>query len=166
MSKLAFIFSLLLISCNSTYAANKPTEKENNFPITVNADQLVSKSKAGQSEYKGHVELVRNKLELTGDKLKLNHPNDKLQDAIVYGSPAKFKDYLDKKQQWVHGEAKQITFDQTKDTITLTDKAVMVMDNGNTIRADKIIIYNKDETFEALGSKESGRIKMTIQPDN
>jgi lipopolysaccharide export system protein LptA len=158
---------LLLCLPLTLHAANKNhDDKGTNYPITVNADQLVSQTKAGQSEYRGNVELSRNKLLLKGDKVKLHHPNDKLQEAIVLGSPATFKDFLPKKQQWMTGEAKQMIFDQEKDTLTLLQQAVMTMENGNSIRAEKIIIYNKDETFEAQGGKQSGRIKMVIQPDN
>ncbi len=145
---------------------DKPAEDSKNYPVTISADQLVSQSKAGQSEYRGNVQLNRNKLELQGSQLKLIHPNDKLQTATTTGNPATFKDYLPKKQQWVNGEAKQILFDQEKDTVTLIDNASMIMDNGNRIKADKIVIHNKDETFEASGSKQNGRVKMTLQPDN
>jgi len=145
---------------------DKSAAESKSYPVTISADQLVSQSKAGQSEYRGNVQLNRNKLELQGAQLKLIHPNDKLQTATTTGNPAKFKDYLPKKQQWVNGEAKQILFDQEKDTVTLIDNASMIMDNGNRINADKIVIYNKDETFEASGSKQNGRVKMTLQPEN
>lgn len=153
----------------ATTKANKPkTEVSDNksFPVDISADQLISQTKGGQSEYRGNVVLERNKLTLQGNSLKIIHPGDKLQQATMSGSPAKFKDYLPKKQQWVNGEAKNIVFQQDKDTITLTENAYIIMDNGNKINADKIVIYNKDETFEAFGSKQSGRVKMTIQPEN
>ncbi|MBP7900750.1 MAG: lipopolysaccharide transport periplasmic protein LptA [Gammaproteobacteria bacterium] len=137
-----------------------------NFPVHISADQLISQTKGGQSEYRGNVLLERNKLTLQGVSLVIIHPGDKLQQATMTGGPAKFKDYLPKKQQWVNGEAKSISFQQDKDTITLTENAYIVMDNGNKINADKIVIYNKDETFEAFGGKQSGRVKMTIQPEN
>jgi lipopolysaccharide transport protein LptA len=143
----------------------KNTETNKVYPINVSADQLISQTKGGQSEYKGNVFLERNKLTIQGQTLKLIHPGDKLQQAIMSGNLAKFKDYLPKKQQWVNGEAKQIIFNQDQDTVTLLDNAFMIMDNGNQIHADKIIIHNKDETFEANGSKQSGRVKMTIQPE-
>jgi len=143
-----------------------PTSDTKNLPVQVSADQLISQTKGGQSEYRGNVVLDRNKLTLQGNSLKILHPGDKLQQATMSGNPAKFKDYLPKKQQWVNGEAKSIVFQQDKDTITLTDNAYIVMDNGNKINADKIIIYNKDETFEAFGGKQSGRVKMIIQPEN
>lgn len=142
------------------------TTESKNYPVDISADQLISQTKGGQSEYRGNVLLERNKLTLQGNSLKIIHPGDKLQQATMSGSPAKFKDYLPKKQQWVNGEAKTILFQQEKDTITLTDNAYIVMDNGNKINADKIVIYNKDETFEAFGGKQSGRVKMTIQPEN
>lgn len=137
-----------------------------NFPVHISADQLINQTKGGQSEYRGNVLLERNKLTLQGNSLKIIHPGDKLQQATMSGNPAKFKDYLPKKQQWVNGEAKNILFQQDKDTVTLTENAYIIMDNGNKINADKIVIYNKDETFEAFGGKQSGRVKMTIQPEN
>lgn len=143
----------------------KNTDTTKVYPINVSADQLISQTKGGQSEYKGNVLLERNKLTIQGQTLKLIHPGDKLQQATMSGNLAKFKDYLPKKQQWINGEAKQIIFNQDQDTITLLDNAFMIMDNGNQIHADKIIIHNKDETFEANGSKQSGRVKMTIQPE-
>ncbi len=161
---------LILLCCvllsNSPFAASKTNNDDKVYPITVSADQLISQSKAGQSEYRGNVQLNRNKLELQGAQLKLIHPSDKLRTATIIGNPAVFKDFLPKKQQWVTGEAKQILFDQEKGTITLIDNASMIMDNGSRIRADKIVIHNKDETFEANGSKQNGRVKMTIQPEN
>jgi lipopolysaccharide transport protein LptA len=153
-------------------SASKPvknkaeTTDNKSFPVDISADQLISQTKGGQSEYRGNVLLERNKLMLQGNSLKIIHPGDKLQQATMSGNPAKFKDYLAKKQQWVNGEAKNILFQQDKDTITLTENAFIVMDNGNKIHADKIVIYNKDETFEAFGSKQNGRVKMTIQSEN
>lgn len=167
--KRLIIAVLLLLPSLALAASKSSTEKgsdDKSYPVTVSADQLISQTKAGQSEYRGNVQLNRNKLELQGTQLKLVHPNDKLQTATTIGNPATFKDYLVKKQQWVNGEAKQIIFDQEKDTITLIDNASMVMDNGNKIKADKITIHNKDETFEASGSKQTGRVKMTLQPEN
>ncbi len=166
----SLLLCLLLLQPLSLFAAgktnnDKSAEEVKSYPVTISADQLVSQSKAGQSEYRGNVQLNRNKLELQGSQLKLIHPNDKLQTATTIGNPATFKDYLPKKQQWVNGEAKQILFDQEKDTITLIDNASMIMDNGNRIKADKIVIHNKDETFEASGSKQNGRVKMTLQPE-
>jgi lipopolysaccharide export system protein LptA len=161
--------SLCLLLPSLLFAAGKTAEKADDtktYPVTISADQLVSQTKAGHSEYRGNVQLNRNKLELHGDRLSIVHPNDKLQTATTTGNPATFKDYLAKKQQWVNGEAKQILFDQDKDTITLIDNASMVMDNGNRINANKIVIHNKSETFEATGSKQDGRVKMTIQPEN
>jgi len=144
------------------------TDKNDNktYPVNVSADQLISQTQAGNSEYRGNVVLTRNKLETHGDKVKLVHPNNNFETATITGKPATFKDYLPKKQQWMNGEAKQIFFDQDKDTVTLTEDAIMVMDNGNRIKADKIIIYNKTETFEAVGSKQHGsRVQMVIQPE-
>lgn len=157
----------------STTAATSKTNKtkteasdNKSFPVNISADQLISQTKGGQSEYRGNVVLERNKLTLQGNSLKIIHPGDKLQEATMSGNPAKFKDYLPKKQQWVNGEAKNIVFQQDKDTIILTENAFIIMDNGNKINADKIVIYNKDETFEAFGSKQNGRVKMTIQSEN
>jgi lipopolysaccharide export system protein LptA len=152
---------------------NKPektdkSDKNDNktYPVNVSADQLISQTQAGNSEYRGNVVLTRNKLETHGDKVRLVHPNNNFETATITGKPATFKDYLPKKQQWMNGEAKQIFFDQDKDTVTLTEDAIMVMDNGNRIKADKIIIYNKTETFEAVGSKQhGGRVQMVIQPE-
>ncbi len=149
-----------------TTKAKTETADSKNYPVDISADQLISQTKGGQSEYRGNVVLERNKLTLQGNSLKIIHPGDKLQQATMSGTPAKFKDYLPKKQQWVNGEAKNIVFQQDKDTVTLTENAYIVMDNGNKINADKIVIYNKDETFEAFGGKQSGRVKMTIQPEN
>jgi lipopolysaccharide transport protein LptA len=168
VKSLSIIFLLLpSIAFSATKStSDKSTEDIKNHPVSVSADQLISQTKAGQSEYRGNVQLNRNKLELHGDQLHIIHPNDKLQTATTKGNPATFKDYLPKKKQWVNGEAKQILFDQEKDTITLIDNASIVMDNGNKVNATKIIIYNKDETFEASGNKQQGRVKMTIQPEN
>lgn len=147
-----------------TTKADKPDNKT--YPVNVSADQLISQTQAGNSEYRGNVVLTRNKLETRGDKVKLVHPNNNFETATITGKPATFKDFLPKKQQWMNGEAKQIFFDQDKDTITLTEDAIMVMDNGNRIKAEKIIIYNKTETFEAVGSKQHGsRVQMVIQPE-
>lgn len=67
----------------------------------------------------------------------------------------------------MNGEAKQIIFDQQKDTITLKDDAVITTDKGNQIKAEQIILYNKTETFEAVGDKKHGtRVQMVIQADN
>lgn len=145
---------------------SKQANKNKAYPIHVSADQLISQTKGGQSEYKGNVYLDRNQLNLRGQRLVILHPNDQLQQATMTGSPAKFKDYLEEKQQWVNGEAKRIVYEQSNDTITLIDEAMMVMDNGNKINADKIVIYNKTETFEAFGSQSHGRIKMIIQPED
>lgn len=184
VNRLILILISLLLVVNLAQASNKSSDKttvestsvknkpktENNepktYPIQISADQLISQTKGGQSEYKGNVQLERNKLSMQGSSLKITHPGDKLQQAVMSGSPAKFKDYLIKKQQWLTGEAKQITFQQDKDTVTLSEGASITMDNGNKILADKIIIYNKDETFEAFGGKQTSRVKMTILPDS
>jgi lipopolysaccharide transport protein LptA len=110
--------------------------------------------------------LTRHKLEATGDALLITHPNDKLQTARIEGKPAKFKDFMPKKQEWVTGEANYIIFDQEKDTITLKENAYIVTDKGNQIKADQILLYNKTETFEATGDKKQGtRVQMVIQPE-
>lgn len=147
-------------------SADKKAETNKPYPVNVSADELISQTKGGQSEYRGKVQLTRNKLEATGDTLLILHPNDKLQSAVLEGKPAKFKEFMPKKQEWVNGEAKRIIFDQEKDTVTLKDNAMIVTDKGNQIKAEQIILYNKTETFEALGDKKHGtRVQMVIQSE-
>jgi lipopolysaccharide export system protein LptA len=169
----ALVVSCLILMLSPAYGAedarsSKSKQNDNKpYPVNISADQLVSQTKAGQSEYRGKVLLTRHKFEASGESLKLIHPNDRLQTATIVGNPATFKDFMPKKQQWVNGEAKNILFDQEKDTITLLDNASIMTDKGNQIKADKIILYNKTETFEALGNKKQGtRVQMVLQPEN
>lgn len=149
---------------SSTTEARASSARE---PMTISADQLISQTRSGQSEYRGSVQLTRGKLELKGDTLLIQHPGDKLQTATITGKPATLRDYLPKKQQWLKGEARSITFDQSRDTITLNDNASLTLDNGNTIQAQRITLYNKDETFEASGSKDKkGRVQMIIRTED
>jgi len=135
-------------------------------PIEITADQLEFSKKSGKSIYTGHVIVTQGSMKLTGDKVIMLHPQQKIQKVEVYGRPAYFKKYLPTEKKWNQGHAQTIIYWATSKKIRLIGQAFFQQGNSNQISGPELIYDMNQQTLQAHATEqEKSRIHVTIQPE-
>lgn len=163
----AMFFSAL--SAMPSYAANssKVVDPDQEQPIEITADQLQFHRDEGYSVYSGHVRISQGTLKLTGDKVILKHPNQKLQTAHITGRPATFKKFLADQQRWIKGQANTIDYDAVAQTLLLTGNAEVHQGDQNIITGPQLRYNLEKHTLQAQQMpNEKQRIHVILQPEN
>lgn len=156
--KLHFNFYLLTALLLSTSFANAEKKAQ---PIEISADSLIAQEQKGVSTYQGNVVILQGKLLIKGDKVIIKHPNQKISQAIITGSPATFKNFIESEQSWVTGHANKITYHADKKTILFEEKAHINQAGKNSISGSSILYDAEKETIQAKGNKaKNERIKV------
>ncbi|MGA8259798.1 MAG: lipopolysaccharide transport periplasmic protein LptA [Arenicellales bacterium] len=150
-------------------------------PATIEADQVEFDFRTGQRTYKGNVVVVQGTLKVTGDKLVVQYDNNnqQIQTATSWGTPATFKQRPDGKKADVYGEGNTIVLDETKNTLTLIDNA-MLKQAGDTAKGKQIVYHMDTDKMTVQGAPQQkqtggttatgtqtkpGRARVVILPD-
>lgn len=150
-------------------------------PATIEADQVEFDFRTGQRTYKGNVVVVQGTLKVTGDKLVVQYDNNnqQIQTATSWGTPATFKQRPDGKKADVYGEGNTIVLDETKNTLTLIDNA-MLKQAGDTAKGKQIVYHMDTDKMTVQGAPRQkqtggtaatgtetkpGRARVVILPD-
>lgn len=135
-------------------------------PATIDADEVEFDFRTGTRTYKGNVVVVQGTLKITGDKIVVQYDDSgqEIQTATSWGTPATFKQRPDGKDADVYGEGNTIVLNETKNTLTLIENALMKQ-AGNTAQG-KQIVYHMDTDKMTVQSgrqqqKEEGGEKAT-----
>ena len=139
-------------------------------PATIDADEVEFDFRTGTRTYKGNVVVVQGTLKITGDKIVVQYDDSgqEIQTATSWGTPATFKQRPDGKDADVYGEGDTIVLNETKNTLTLIEDALMKQ-AGNTAQG-KQIVYHMDTDKMTVQSerqqkKAEGGDKTTTQKE-
>jgi len=160
------LISLLFTSLALAQTAQNTQNPDDNLPITITADTLVSKQTQGISIYTGHVIMTQGRTQVTGNKITLYHPNNQFQQAVALGQPAHFKRFLPQENKWVTGHADQLNYNVQTKKVILTGHAYIQQGEHNTL-SGHLITYDmvkKTLAAKAPSDQPKQRIKMTFLP--
>lgn len=134
-------------------------------PIHIDANTADYDDKTGVSIYRGNVRLIQGSMVLTGDKITITAPGQKLQKIVAEGSKDRLSTFkmLRDDGEAVYAEAEFMEYDLGKNQILLLRHA-WVEQGGNKIASDRILYDTVKETVDAGDVTQGSRVKMIITP--
>ena len=140
-----------------------PTDKSQGMKVSSNSASIDEKK--GITTLTGAVKLVQGTLEINAEKITLQYDkNKKLQSLVAEGAPARYQQQPELEKAIIHAEANGITYNLSKNFITL-DKNAFVEQQGATTRGGRINYDIAKGTISASGSgTKTDRVEFVIPP--
>ncbi|NVK72836.1 lipopolysaccharide transport periplasmic protein LptA [Marinomonas sp. CT5] len=135
-----------------------------NKPLEVQADEAMFDQNSGEAIYKGNVFVKQGSIEIHADYLKITTDTQtkKFSSIKATGKPAKFSQQIDWSGNFVISKGDSINYSTTESKLEIFGNGNLTR-MQNSISADYILYMIQDGTFTAE-KKDSGRVKMTLQP--
>ncbi len=141
-------------------------DSDRDQPILIEADKASLNDKTGFSVYEGKVRLQQGTLIFTGNKMTVQLTNRELDTLILTGSPATYAQRPQGKDKDQHAEANIIEYYAIDERVVLQDKARIWETGADEFRSERIVFNLKDDTVDAGGGGNKGRVHITLQPRN
>jgi lipopolysaccharide export system protein LptA len=145
-------------------------------PIQINADGLDFDYKASTITYRGSVQVTQADVTLTSDRLIISYDPEAVRggekgktarpsDAV--GGAGRIKEVVAEghvriRQRERLAEGRRAVFDQAKQTIVLSDGAVL-HDGRNQVAGERIVVYLQEER-SVVESGTTSRVKAVFYP--
>ena len=157
-----WIFALLL-AANATWALDSDREQ----PIQIIADVAVRDEVAGETRYEGNVVLTQGSLQITADKLSIQHTESGADRIVATGSPATLIQQPTPDQTPVDASAQRIEYIRSEDLVRLLENA-RIAQNGSTLSGNQIDYLVSQRSVRAKGTPGAsgeGRVEVVIPPE-
>lgn len=154
----------LLPLANTTWALDSDKEQ----PIQIVADVAVRDEVAGETRYEGNVVLTQGSLQITADKLSIQHSDSGADRIIATGSPATLIQQPTPDQTPVDASAQRIEYIRSEDLVRLLEDA-RIAQNGSTLSGNQIDYLVSQRSVRAAGTPGAlgeGRVEVVIPPEN
>jgi len=133
--------------------------------LVVDADHSTAVSapgsNTGKATYTGHVVITRGTTVIHGDRADVYTRRQRLERAVVTGSPATFT-WQGKKGRPVNGHAQTITYRAKDDTLTLEGQVVVVRGRERFSAAEAVYALDS-QTLTAHGNSGE-RVHVVVPP--
>jgi len=117
-------FTAMLFLSLFVFSANCiALEIDRDKPVHISADKVSIDEKTGISSYTGNVKISQGSMVLTGEKVIVYQPDGKLNNIIVHGAPAMFKQLSDNNNQEITASAKKLQYQTITEKLILTGDA-------------------------------------------
>ena len=157
-----WIFALLP-AANATWALDSDREQ----PIQIVADAAVRDEVAGETRYEGNVVLTQGSLQITADKLSIQHTESGADRIVATGSPATLIQQPTPDQTPVDASAQRIEYIRSEDLVRLLENA-RIAQNGSTLSGNQIDYLVSQRSVRAKGTPGAsgeGRVEVVIPPE-
>lgn len=146
-------------------------------PIRINSDSLELDYRGSTLTYRGNVQVVQGDVTVTSDRLSIAYDRDAARrDGAAAPVPAaatgrgdadKIKEVVAEGRVRIRkgdrlAEGRRAVFDQTKQTIVLSDGAVL-HEGPNQVAGDRIVVYLQEERSVVEGGSNS-RVSAIFYP--
>jgi lipopolysaccharide export system protein LptA len=139
-------------------------EADRDQPINIEADKASLNDKTGFSVYEGNVKLRQGTLIFTGNRMTVQLTDKQLDTIVLTGTPATYVQRPEGKDTDQHAEAGRIEYYAIDERVILLDKARIWESGDEEFRSDRIVFNLKNDTVDAGGGGDSGRVHITLQP--
>ncbi|MGO3343933.1 MAG: lipopolysaccharide transport periplasmic protein LptA [Marinomonas sp.] len=163
MKQLINISALFISLFISQYAQALPDDLTK--PLSIQSDEAYLDQKTGIATYKGDVLVTQGSIEIQAQFLKVttDPKTRKFSTLVATGSPAKFSQQIDWNGNMMISRGDHINYEVINSKLEITGHGYLTkMDDK--ITADYILYNIETETFSAQ-KKGSGRVSMTLQPE-
>lgn len=149
-------------------------------PVRIDSDSLELDYKSSNVTYRGHVEVTQGDITLNSDRLSITYDpsavrgSDKPAEAKAKAKKASPGGDADKIKEIVAegnvrirqgtrlAEGRRAVFDQAKQTVVLSDGAVL-HDGPNQVAGERVIVYLQEER-SVVESGSNSRVKAVLYP--
>lgn len=159
---LAGALSLTLTAQGEKADKDKPTQ--------IDANRMSSDDARRISIFEGNVVLTKGTILVRADRITVRQDAEGFQISTATGSPARFRQKRDGKNEWIEGEGLSIEIDDKKEKVELRDQARILRDKDE-VKGDIISVDTRSEFFSVTGGKSAvttanpeGRVRAVIQP--
>lgn len=162
---------LLLAVAGPAHALSSDSDQ----PIEIEADFAELDDTSGVTVYRGDVVVTQGSIRLSGDKLTVNFDDDRhIENAMLVGQPAKFKQRPDGSEHDTEGEAMKIEYHAQESLLYLIEEAKL--NQGDKLMSGHRITYDTersvltarkaqvDEASEEAAGRQRDRIRIVIPP--
>ncbi|MEY6432795.1 lipopolysaccharide transport periplasmic protein LptA [Thioalkalicoccus limnaeus] len=159
---LACALSLLLASWVGS-AVPSPAGADD--PIQIEADSVQFDDQLALSLYQGQVLVEQGRLRIEADRVEVQHRPDRRPERITaWGDPAILVQRAEGDAPEQRAEARQMTYDVTRDEISLIDRAVLYQ--GQDRFSSDRILFNRATSQIKAGTSANGteRVRIEITP--
>lgn len=139
-------------------------------PTQIDANRMSSDDARRISIFEGNVVLSKGTILVRADRITVRQDAEGFQISTASGTPARFRQKRDGKEEWIEGEALFIEIDDKKEKVELREKARILRDKDE-VRGDLISVDTRSEFFSVTGGKSAvtganpeGRVRAVIQP--
>lgn len=147
-------------------------------PVRIDSDSLELDYKSSNVTYRGHVQVTQGDITLNSDRLSITYDpsavrrSDKSVEATAKkatpgGDADKIKEIIAEgnvriRQGTRLAEGRRAVFDQGKQTVVLSDGAVL-HDGPNQVAGERVIVYLQEER-SVVESGSNSRVKAVLYP--
>ncbi len=147
-------------------------------PVRIDSDALELDYKDGLVTYRGHVEVTQNDITLTSDRLLIRYDPAAVRqsDPTAAATPKqkgsggdadRIKEIIAEGNVRIRqgirlAEGRRAVFDQAKQTVVLSDGAVL-HDGPNQVAGERVIVYLQEER-SVVESGSNTRVKAVLYP--
>ncbi|MBP6115897.1 MAG: lipopolysaccharide transport periplasmic protein LptA [Neisseriaceae bacterium] len=152
----------LLLAAGPVWAERADRDK----PINIEADNGMLDQANQLTVFTGNVLIVQGTLRITGAEVSVKQDTQGNQNMISKGSPTTMRQKLDDKNEYVTGQANQITYDSKTGIAVLTGNALVTRE-GDRVKGHVITYNTNTEIYTvkgATGGKQRGRVSVILQP--
>jgi len=161
-------FTVIGAALPCTFAHAEKADKDK--PTQIDANRMTSDDARRISIFEGNVVLTKGTILVRADRITVRQDPEGFQISVATGTPARFRQKRDGKNEWIEGESLSIEIDDKKENIELRDQARIVRDKDE-VRGDVISVDTRSEFFSVTAGKSAvsganpeGRVRAVIQP--
>ncbi len=139
-------------------------------PTQIEANRMSSDDARRMSIFEGNVVLTKGTIVIRADRIVVRQDVEGFQISTATGTPAKFRQKREGKEEWIEGEALRIEVDDKAEKVELRERAVLLRDKDE-VRGDIIDVDTRSEFFTVTSGKSAvttanpqGRVRAVIQP--
>jgi lipopolysaccharide export system protein LptA len=158
------LFAIVVLLTNVARAADEPqTDRTENEPIQIVADELISYNDEKYAEFLGNVKVTQGDFTINADKLIIHYEGELLENKKKSSNEEVLKKIIavgnvkiDSEQY--HAEADKAEYDKAAKTVVLSGENARVVSGKNSITGSKITL-NQNSGQVKVESSETKRIK-------
>lgn len=154
------LVALLCLCVGSAWAKSSDRNQQMNLS-SDSSDCSVNES--GPCILRGNVHIVQGTLDIQSSKADIRRGGNQ-QVIKLTGAPVKMKQQMDD-GGWMNATAAQIDYDQNRDTVVFSGKAVVQQPGRGSISGERIV-YNMatGQVQSGAAAGTGGRVNMTFEP--
>ena len=161
------ILSILLLGIGPSYAEKADREKA----VDLEADKVTVDDAKKTLVFEGNVLLTQGSLTIRASRLVVVQDKAGFQKGSAFGSPAKFRQKREGKDDFIEGDAERIEHDAQNDRTEFFGKA-RVKSGGDDVAGNYILIDGITERYQVTGAQAGTpgttvadtRVRATLQP--